>query len=111
MAFTHSQAEVVALGNVLNVDIFMLTFNLQTTQGTPVERTQWNHFQVNAGLANENEFWRNTEEPLKILHKDEVHFSKLAWMPLTESFTPVSHNESSSPTSRRTHPWVSHQAH
>ena len=51
MAFNHSQAEVVALGNVLNVDIFMLTYNLQTTQDTPEERTHWNHFQVNAGLA------------------------------------------------------------
>ena len=100
MAFNHSQAEVVALGNVLNVDIFMLTYNLQTTQGTPEERTQWNHFQVNAGLANENEFWRNTEEPLKYLHEDEVHFLKLVWMPLCEPFTPPSTNESSSPTIR-----------
>ena len=42
MAFNHSQAEVVALGNVLNVDIFMLSYNLQTAQGAPEERTQWN---------------------------------------------------------------------
>ena len=64
MAWNTGAAEVVALGNVLNTDVFMLTYNTQGVQDTPEERTQWNTFNVNHGLTDVNGFCRNTQEPL-----------------------------------------------
>ena len=106
MAFNTSQAEIAALGTVLNVDIFVLTYNIQNRDGTQEERTQWNEFPLNHGLACESVFCTNTQEPLRILHEDEVHFTKLVWMPLSvsadhsrnESTTPASRNGASTPT-------------
>ena len=102
LAFNTSQAEIVALGNILNVDIFVLTYNLRNRDSSPEERTQWNEFPVNHGLAFENVFSRNTQEQLRILHEDDVHFTKLVWMPepsTPEASIPSRSTESSTPTS------------
>ena len=82
MSWNTGQAEVVAMGNVLGADIFMLSYNIQGRQGTQEQRTQWSEFKVNRGLSQYNVFWRNSE-PLHILHEDESHFTKLVWLPRT----------------------------
>ena len=80
-SFNSSQAELIALGNVMKVNINLLTYNLQGREGPPEDRAQWNLFQFNPALANENVFCRSVNEPLRILHEDEVHYTKLVWMP------------------------------
>ena len=82
MSWNTGQTEVVAMGNVLGADIFMLSYNIQGRQGTQEQRTQWSEFKVNRGLSQYNVFWRNSE-PLHILHEDESHFTKLVWLPRT----------------------------
>ena len=80
MSWNTGEAEIAAMGNVLGVDIYMLTYNIQGRPGTQVERTRWNLLKVNPALSFYNTFRRNPE-PLRILHEDEVHFSKLVWLP------------------------------
>ena len=102
LAFNTSQAKIVVLGNILNVDMFLLTYNLRNRESSPEERTQWNEFPVNHGLAFEKVFSRNTQEQLRILHEDDVHFTKLVWMPESstpEASIPSTPTESSTPTS------------
>ena len=80
MSWNTGEAEIAAMGNVLGVDIYMLTYNMQGRPGTQVERTRWNFLKVNPALSFYNTFRRNPE-PLRILHDDEVYFSKLVWLP------------------------------
>ena len=107
-AYNTSQADIIALGNVLNVTILCLTYNLQGRSGTPEERTQWNTFPFNPDVGYPNVFSTRCEqrqEPLRILHEDEVHFSKLVWMPAA-----TSHNEfEQETTSCESEPATTHQ--
>ena len=83
-AVNSSQAEIVALSNVLQVDIHLLTYNIQGMVGRPENRTRWNIFPANADLADEVIFSnRCAGEVLKILHEDEVHYMKMIWMGTT----------------------------
>ena len=77
-----TQADSVAIGNVLGVDIILLKYNVQGRVGTPEQRTQWNIFPVNNELFTHNVFSsRCVGEPLRILNEDDVHCTKLVWMP------------------------------
>ena len=83
-AVNSSQAEIVALSNVLQVDIHLLTYNIQGMVGRPENRTHWSIFPAIADLAYEVIFSnRCAGEVLKILHEDEVHYMKMIWMGTT----------------------------
>ena len=60
----------------------MLTYNIQGRPGTPAERTEWKVIKFNPDVTVDNVFSvRAAGEHLRILHQDEVHFTKLVWLP------------------------------
>ena len=62
----------------------MLTYNIQGRVGELTERTRWNKFEFNLAMTTCIVFSdKNSKEPLKILNEDEVHYTKLVWMPKT----------------------------
>lgn len=88
-SFNTSEAEIIAIGNVLKVDIVMLTHRMQNREGPSEERTQWRRFGFNPDLVRDSVFSSlSTGETLKLLHEDEVHFAKLVWMPSKEEWNP-----------------------
>ena len=77
-----SSTEIIALGNILKIDILVLTYNIQGRPGNPTERTEWEEFKFNQDVTVDNVFsQRACGETLRILHQDEVHFTKLVWLP------------------------------
>ena len=84
ISFNTSNAEIIAIGNVLKVNIHVLTYNIQGRVGELTERTRWNKFEFNPAMTNCNVFSdRSGKEPSKILNEEEVHYTKLVWMPET----------------------------
>ena len=81
-SWNTSDTEIIALGNILKVDIIMLTYNIQGRPGTQAERTEWKVIKFNPDVTVDNVFSvRAAGEHLRILHQDEVHFTKLVWLP------------------------------
>ena len=88
-SFNTSEAEIIAIGNVLRVDIVMLTHKIQGRERTFEERTEWKRFGFNPDLVQDSVFdILSTGETLKLLHEDEVHYTKLVWMPSKEEWNP-----------------------
>ena len=98
-SFNTSDAEIIALGNVMKIDILILSYNLQGRIGPPVERTQWNLVKFNPDMAQQNVFCRSANEPLRILHEDEVHYAKLIWMPENAAAAQMPFNDEATPVS------------
>ena len=66
----------------MNVDVFVLTYNLINRRGAPKDRTEWGQHDLHRGYAAaENIFSRRTSEPLRLLNEDEVHFRCMIWLP------------------------------
>ena len=81
-SYNTSEAEVVAMGNVLKVKIISLTYDITGRVGDPHERTQWHVFEHNNDFAPHNVFSNvSAGEDLRLLHDDEVHYTKLIWNP------------------------------
>ena len=81
-SYNTSDAEVVAMGNVLKVKIISLTYNIKGRVGDLHERTQWHVFEHNTDFAPHNIFSNvSAGEDLRLLHDDEVHYTKLIWNP------------------------------
>ena len=112
-AYNTSQVEVIAIGNVMKVDIQTLTYMIQGREGWPSQRTQWNTYGFNPEMADDNTFSvRTTGETLKLLHEDEVHYCKLVWMPSSCEVNPCPETSESNlyETIRRTNEHSSDQS-
>ena len=97
ISYNTSNAEIIAIGNVMKVDIVVLTHRLQGREGSLKERTQWSRFGFNPDLAEHNVFSiRCQGETLKMLHEDEVHYTKLVYLPTKDDYTPVRNEEGNS---------------
>ena len=97
ISYNTSNAEIIAIGNVMKVDIVVLTHRLQGREGSLEERTQWSRFGFNPDLAEHNVFSiRCQGETLKMLHEDEVHYTKLVYLPTKDDYTPVRNEEGNS---------------
>ena len=82
LAWNHSNAEIVAIGQVLNANVIVLTYNIQNRRGSREERTQWNQFDLHPGFAlPQNIFSRRSPNTLRLLNEDNVHFRFLIWLP------------------------------
>ena len=67
----------------------VLTYKIQGREGALKDRTQWNRFGFNPELASHNAFSiRCQRETLRILHEDEVHFTKLVYLPTKDDYVP-----------------------
>ena len=75
----------------------ILSYNLQGRIGPRVERTQWNSIQFNPDMSKQNVFCRSANEPLRILHEDKVHYTKLIWMPENDVTSPLPGNDTATP--------------
>ena len=74
----------------------VLTYKIQGREGALKDRTQWNRFGFNPELASHNAFSiRCQRETLRILHEDEVHFTKLVYLPTKDDYVPASIEEGS----------------
>ena len=83
LAWNHSDAEVAAIGQVLNTNIVVLQYDIQNRRGrSREERTEWHQFDLHPGFAvPQNIFSRRSSNTLRLLHEDDVHWSFLIWMP------------------------------
>ena len=62
-----------------------------------MERTEWNSIKFNPDMSQQNVFCRSADEPLRILHEDEVHYSKIIWMPANDVASPLPGKDAASP--------------
>ena len=84
-----SNAEIIAIGNVMKIDIVVLTYKMQGREGALEDRTQWSRFGFNPDMADHNAFSiRCQGETLKLLHEDEVHYAKLIYLPTKNDYVP-----------------------
>ena len=82
LAWNHSEAEIAAIGQILNIDIIVLTYNIQNRRGSREERVEWNQFNPHPGFALPNNiFSRKSPRTLRLLNEDNVHWRLLIWFP------------------------------
>ena len=89
ISYNTSNAEIIAIGNVMKIDIVVLTYKMQGREGALEDRTQWSRFGFNPDMADHNAFSiRCQGETLKLLHEDEVHYAKLIYLPTKNDYVP-----------------------